>query len=148
MKNHLNAGQRKNENTKRLRVANILVADDEAHLRSFVCTIVQRMGHKPFEAPDGKQALEIYKTESIDLSIIDIHMPEMAGTEFLHEVKRLDPNAVVIMMTGAPSAETIIRTIEEEGYTYIGKPFQVDHIVGLIERGLAFRRKRLGGEEA
>ena len=61
----------------------------------------------------------------------------------LEEVKKMDPNAVVIMMTGYPSAETIIQTIEDDGYTYIAKPIKIEQIRDLIDKGLDFRKKRL-----
>jgi DNA-binding NtrC family response regulator len=49
-------------------------------------------------------------------------------------------------MTGYPSAETIIQTIEDDGYTYIAKPLEIDRVVDLIERGLEFREARLRGD--
>jgi len=51
------------------------------------------------------------------------------------------------MMTGYPSAESIIQTIEDDGYTYIAKPLKVHRIMDLIERGLEFREARLNEDE-
>jgi DNA-binding NtrC family response regulator len=101
------------------------------------------MGHTSLEAADGKEALDLFQRESVDLSIIDVNMPKMNGICYLERVKEIDPRAVVIMMTGLPSAETIIETIEDDGYTYIAKPLQIEHIQDLIRRGLDFRKKRL-----
>ena len=124
-------------------MANILIADDESGVRSFLSRLIQGMKHTTFEAGDGKEALDIFKNESIDLSLVDINMPQMNGICYLERVKEIDPKAVVIMMTGLPSAETIIETIEDDGYTYIAKPLKVDQLKDLVQRGLSFRKARL-----
>lgn len=127
-------------------MARILIVDDEPSIRSFMHELVQRLGHESIEAENGKEALDKFRRESIDLSIVDINMPKLDGIGFLEAAKQLDPNAVVIMMTGYPSAETIIQTIEDDGYTYIAKPLQVERVKDLIQRGLEFRELRLKGE--
>jgi DNA-binding NtrC family response regulator len=124
-------------------LATILIADDEPGICVLISRIIRDMGHTSFEAADGKEALDLFQRESIDLSIIDVNMPKMNGICYLERVKEIDPRAVVIMMTGLPSAETIIETIEDDGYTYIAKPLQIEQIQDLIRRGLDFRKKRL-----
>ncbi|MCK5146767.1 response regulator [bacterium] len=117
-------------------MARILVVDDEAEIRKFLSRIMKHMGHDVLEAPDGQVALTIFQDEEIDLSFVDINMPGMNGITFLEEVKVLDPSAIVIIMTGYPSADTIMKTIEDDGYTYITKPFHVEQIKDLVLRGL------------
>lgn len=128
-------------------MANILIADDEAAIRKLLSEVVKKMGHTPIEAADGKEAFDKYTNESVDLSFIDIHMPEINGIDCLERVKEIDPNAVVIVMTGYPSAETIIDTISDEGYTYLAKPLDVSRVMDLVQRGLEFREARLRGED-
>ena len=128
-------------------VANILIVDDEAHIRSLLSDVVERMGHNPLEASNGQEAFEMYQKQSVDLCLVDINMPKMNGIDCLEAVKEIDPMAVIIMMTGYPSAETIIQTIEDDGYTYIAKPLDIHRVMDLIERGLKFRESRLRGDE-
>lgn len=123
-------------------MARILIVDDEPSIRLFLSGLVERLGHKPIEAANGVDALEAFRRASFDLAIVDVHMPEMDGLRFLEEAKKIDPLCVVIIMTGYPSAETIIQTIEEDGYTYIAKPLEIERMTDLIERGLVFRRTR------
>ncbi len=118
-------------------MANILVADDEELVRSFIKRIIEGQGHKPFLAANGKTALDIFKKQHIDISFVDIRMPEMDGLTFLHEAKKINPDSVVIIITGFPSAETITETVEEEGYTYLAKPLDVQQIIDLIHAGLS-----------
>jgi DNA-binding NtrC family response regulator len=131
---------------RRYDLAKILVADDEDSFRRFVSEVIKRNGHTPVEAGDGQEALERYKVQDIDLSIIDVNMPKMSGLDYLHAVKKLDPRAVVIIMTGYPTAETIVETIEEDGYTYIAKPIKIARLADLIQRGLYSREKRMRQE--
>ncbi|MBN1780628.1 response regulator [bacterium] len=125
-------------------MAKILIADDEEGIRHYLHKIVGLMGHQSIEAVNGRDALKIFKENSIDLSIVDINMPEMDGLRFLHEAKQADPEAVIIVMTGFPSAESIVETIEDDGYTYITKPIDLVRLQDLIGRGLSIRDKRLG----
>ena len=127
-------------------MANILVVDDESSVRRLLSDVVIKMGHTPIEAANGKEAADKYREAHIDLCFVDINMPEVDGIGCLERIKEIDPEAVVIMMTGYPSAETIIETIEDDGYTYIAKPLDISRIMDLIERGLEFRAARLKGE--
>jgi len=123
-------------------LARILIADDEEAIRHYLERLIRMMGHETVLANDGKNALELFKTHAIDLSIVDINMPEMGGMEFLHGAKEADPDAVIIIMTGYPSAETIVETIEDDGYTYLAKPIDMVQLQDLIGTGLATRDKR------
>jgi two-component system response regulator PilR (NtrC family) len=117
-------------------MAQILIVDDEAEIRRFLSRIMTHMGHQVLEAPDGQAALAIFQDEHVDVSFVDINMPGMNGITFLEEAKVLDPEAIVVIMTGYPSADTIMKTIEDDGYTYITKPFHVEQIKDLVERAL------------
>ncbi len=127
-------------------MARILIADDETSVRSLLVRIVEKMGHEPVEACNGKEAFDLFRHGAFDLSLIDIQMPEMDGIGFLEHAKEIDPEAVIIVMTGFPSAETIIQTIEDDGYTYIAKPVHVDQVIDLINRGLEFRNQQKNKE--
>lgn len=121
-------------------MATILIADDEQAVRKVIIKIVKEMGHSAIEAINGKDAWTKFQKNAIDLSIVDVKMPQMDGITFLKKVKKKNPHSVVIVMTGYPSAETIIETIEDDGYTYIVKPIRISHIQDLIERGLKVQK--------
>jgi len=124
-------------------LANILIADDVDMVRRFIRRIVEDLGHTPIEAENGDVAWSKYQKQAADLCIVDVKMPEMDGVTFLRKVKEADPHAVVIMVTGFPSADSISETIEEEAYTYVTKPLKVDQMRDLIERGLEYRKAQL-----
>lgn len=124
-------------------MANVLIADDVDMVRRFLRRIVEDLGHTPIEAENGEVAWAKFQKIPMDLSIIDVKMPMMDGVTFLRKAKEVDPYAVVIMVTGFPSDETIHETIEEGAYTYVTKPLKVDQMRELIEQGLEFRRLQL-----
>lgn len=127
-------------------MATLLIADDEHTIRDYLKRIAATMGHNCIEAPDGKQALEQFQSNTVDLVILDVQMPGLDGISLLHQIKAIDPNAVVIIMTGFPSAEDIINTIEDDGYTYISKPLNLEKMKDLIVHGLDHRQKLIGEE--
>ncbi len=129
-------------------MAQILIADDQNVVRSTIAKVVRKMNHVPVEAMNGREAWEIFQGGSIALSIVDIKMPEMSGIDFLKKAKALDSDAIIIMLTGYPSAETIVETIEEDGYTYITKPVQMEQMMDLINRGLSCREQRIRKKKA
>ena len=124
-------------------MSTILIADDEVNIRNFLTRVVEGMGHQTVIAENGKDAFDQYLQNEIDISIVDVNMPQVDGIQYLEKVKEKDPNAVVIVMTGYPSAETIIETIEDDGYTYVTKPLEVDRIKDLVVHALDFRTRRL-----
>ena len=124
-------------------MATILIADDQKVVRSIISKVVQKMNHISIEASNGQEAWEIFQKGSIALSIVDIKMPKMSGIDFLKKAKALDPDAIIIILTGYPSADTIVETIEEDGYTYITKPVHIDQMKDLISRGLSCREERI-----
>jgi DNA-binding NtrC family response regulator len=124
-------------------LANILIADDVDMVRRFVRRIVEDMGHTAIEAENGEVAWLKFQKQAVDLCVVDVKMPEMDGVTFLRKAREHDPLAVVIMVTGFPSADTITETIEEEAYTYVTKPLKVDQMRDLIERGLEYRNAQI-----
>lgn len=127
-------------------MAKIMIVDDEESVRMFVKRVVEDLGHTAIEAENGVQGLDLLADHQVDLYFVDVFMPKMNGIGYLEKVKEIDPNAVIVMMTGHPSADTIVETIEDDGYTYISKPMKVEKLQDLINRGLAVRTARVKGE--
>ena len=118
----------------------VLVDDEEmvlTSLRSFLTleTDYEVLG---FDAPD--KALEAVRGRTIDLVISDYLMPEMTGIDFLLEVKKLQPFATRILLTGYADKENAIKAINEVGlYQYIEKPWDNEDLKLVIQNGLERR---------
>ena len=100
----------------------ILLVDDEAHIRKFISLLLRHLGvTRIFEAPNGSEALEVYKRESPDLVMLDVNMPVMDGIETLRALKQINPDAVVVMLTSLANRQTIDEAVALGAANYIRK---------------------------
>jgi CheY-like chemotaxis protein len=100
----------------------ILLVDDEAHIRKFISLLLRHLGvSRIMEAPNGSEALEVYKRESPDLVMLDVNMPIMDGIETLRALKALNPDAVVVMLTSLANRQTIDEAVALGAANYIRK---------------------------
>ena len=79
----------------------VLVADDEAAVRSFLRTVLERAGYEVLEAGDGKETLQRLRTQHVDLVIVDLVMPELEGIETIQILRRENPGLRIIAISGA-----------------------------------------------
>ena len=127
--------------TTNSRVPLLVIVDDEemvlASLRSFL-TLETDYELLTFDSP--LKALESIRENRIDLVISDYPMPEMTGIEFLLEVKKLQPYATRVLLTGYADKENAIRAINEVNlYQYIEKPWNNEDLKLIIQNGLERR---------
>ncbi|MCD6335759.1 MAG: response regulator [Candidatus Latescibacteria bacterium] len=115
---------------------NILIVDDDHAVAEMLSEVVKAMGKHPITAANGREGLEKFQKHSVDLVITDLKMPEMDGNVLLKEIKRIDKDAVVIVLTGYPSVDTAVETIKDGAYDYLNKPLKVAEIEVVIERAL------------
>ncbi len=115
---------------------NVLVVDDIKSIRLTLSGILGDEGYNVVLAEDGYQAIEMAKQTPFDFVFMDIKMPGINGVQTFREIKKVNPQAVVIMMT-AYSVEDLVRQALGEGaYGVVYKPFDIDKIVGMIESAL------------
>ncbi|MBE7539727.1 MAG: response regulator [Opitutaceae bacterium] len=108
----------------------ILLVDDEAHVRKFVGLIARTLGNPTLiEASNGSEALEIYQRERPDLVLLDVNMPILDGIGTLRELKKIDPDAVVIMLTSLANRQTVEESLELGASNYLRKDTPKDEIV-------------------
>ena len=112
---------------------NILVVDDVRSMRLTLGGILEDNGHNVVTAENGYQAIEAVKGTHFDLIFMDIKMPGINGVQTFREVKKLDSDAAVIMMTAYSVEDLVKEALEEGAYAVVYKPFDMDRIVALIE---------------
>jgi len=81
-------------------VANVLVVDDEAKVRTYLRRVLTNLGHEVSEAPDGAEALRLLDASAFDLVITDAYMAEMDGMELLARIQQRGLSVPVVMMSG------------------------------------------------
>ncbi|MFC1509714.1 response regulator, partial [Candidatus Omnitrophota bacterium] len=115
----------------------VLIVDDEPGVRELVENFVKHAGHTVFSAADGIEALEFIKAENFDIVISDIQMPHMDGLTLTEAILNIQPDTIVILMTGYASVNSAVEAIKKGVFDYILKPFQNIHIIlHAIQRGL------------
>jgi two-component system cell cycle response regulator len=115
----------------------ILIVDDEEVIRDLLTEHLMDEGFSVTAVPSGEAALEVFRDNPNHLVVTDIRMAGMSGIQLLEEIKKLDDEAVVIMITSHASLDTAIETLRAGAYDYIFKPFEdLDMVTEVINRGM------------
>ncbi len=119
---------------------NVLVVDDE---EDFVETLVNRLNKRKVPATgvlSGEEAIDLMKKREFDVVILDIKMPGgMDGIETLREIKKIQPLAEVLLLTGHASVETSIEGMKLGAFDYVLKPIKLEELLPKLAE--AFERK-------
>ncbi len=105
----------------------IVVADDDMYLR----TLVKKglgANYTVFEVADGGQVLDAYKKSIPDVLFLDIHMPNMDGTNVLQQILAFDPNAYIVMLSADSSRENVEITAQKGARAFLTKPFTKERL--------------------
>ena len=97
-------------------------------------------GHRVDSAPNGKSAMELVHNKSYDLVLTDLKMPDMDGLQVLSNVKDVDNDTAVILMTAYGTIEDAVQAMKKGAFDFITKPFDTEHLSVLIGRALENRR--------
>jgi DNA-binding NtrC family response regulator len=129
------------ENREQESPLSVLVVDDEELLVRSCARILEHEGFTVRTASRGREALELAGRHRPDIILTDLMLPDIDGLELLREVRLLDPEVVVIMITGFATVESSISAIKAGAYDYIPKPFTATQLQILV--GRAARQVRL-----
>ena len=119
----------------------ILIVDDEMGPRESLKMILNPY-YTVHTADRGAQAIEMLKQIPVDLVTVDLKMPGVTGINVLEKVKEHDPDIEAIIITGYGSLDTAIEGLRLGAFDYISKPFDVNHILALVRRGLERRNAK------
>ena len=119
---------------------NILIVDDEEVLQDVLTVLIRKEGHRTVSAFTGEEGLQILEREEIDLVLLDLMLPGINGMEVLRQIRRSDPDQVVVMITAFSSIETAIQAMREGAFHYIPKPFKNEEVLLTVRKGLEQRR--------
>src|SRR5437764_7870988 len=118
----------------------ILVVDDEEIMREILTTLLTREGYDVRLAASGGEGLEIARALPLDAAIVDIMMPGLDGIATLDELKRIDDDLAVIIITAYASVESAISAMKAGAFDYITKPFKNDEVLVVVRNALERRR--------
>ncbi|MBC8645924.1 MAG: sigma-54-dependent Fis family transcriptional regulator [Thermoanaerobaculia bacterium] len=118
----------------------ILVVDDEEVIRDVLQTLLEKEGCDVTTASDAGEALALFDAEPYDVVLLDLMLPDRSGLEVLRDVRRRDPDAVVVIVTAYSSIEGAIQAMREGAFHYIPKPFQNQEVLMTVRKGAEARR--------
>jgi two-component system response regulator PilR (NtrC family) len=126
----------------------VLVVDDEEVMRDVLGRVLSQAGYDVTFAETGPEAIEAARKGGFAAAILDVMLPEMGGLEVLEELKKQDPELVVLMITAFASMEMAIDAIKKGAFYFVPKPFdnqQLLHVLasGLLQRQLADENRQL-----
>jgi len=129
----------------------VLIADDEESIRWVLERALTQLGHRVLVTPNGAAALEVLRSNDVDVALVDIRMPDLSGLDLLSRVREEGIDTLLIIMTAQNTMGNAIEATKRGAYDYLTKPFDLEQVGHLVGRALALRRltrdlQRLRGE--
>ena len=120
-------------------MATVLVVDDEGEIRASLRGVLSDEGLRVLEAEDGRQALDLVRSERPELVLLDVWMPEVDGIELLRSLQDEPDRPQVIMISGHGNIETAVQATKLGAFDFIEKPFSIDALLRVVNRALEHR---------
>ena len=118
-------------------MAKILIVDDAQFMRLRCARLLSEQGYEVAEAQNGLEAVEVYRQSRPDAVLMDMTMPEMDGLTALRQIKQLDPNARVAMLTALGQQGIVLEAVKAGARDFIVKPFEAERVLAAVRRILS-----------
>ena len=112
----------------------IMVVDDAAFMRMRCKKLLTQSGYDVIEAATGTEAVEIYKKSKPDAVLLDITMPDMDGLTALKEMKKLDPDVRVAMVSAMGQQSVVMDALKSGAKDFVVKPFEADRVLATVKK--------------
>ena len=111
----------------------VLVVDDEAHIRKFVSLMIKSLGDPTvLQAANGLEALQVYERENPHLVLLDVNMPRIDGLQTLRQLKHIDPQCTVVMLTSLVNRQTVEECLHLGAAGYLRKDNPPDEMTAQL----------------
>jgi two-component system, response regulator, stage 0 sporulation protein F len=122
---------------KELTMATILVVDDEKPIQDLLRTVLETKGYRVLVAENGSEGLLLHQTDTIDVTIIDMIMPDTDGIEMLSKLTEESPDVKIVAMTGASGDMNFLDVAKQCGVRHVfAKPFDMNELLKAIQEEL------------
>src|SRR5258708_22748197 len=126
--------------------ATVLIVDDEDLIRWSLRERLKTEGYQIREAADGKTALQQFQ-EGVDLVLLDYRLPDTDGLSVLREMKVLDPDVLVVLLTSFVSVDTAVHAMKLGAFHFANTPFDLDEVAAVGGRAPRTTHQRRAGKE-
>ncbi|MCK4964970.1 MAG: response regulator [Dehalococcoidia bacterium] len=113
-------------------MARVLVVDDEESIRTALGAIVTKSGHTVALACDAQQGLKLLREEPFDVVVTDIILPRKSGVQLLADIREIESNVQVIMITGEPEVKSAAEAVRRGAFDYLAKPISRERLTKTI----------------
>jgi DNA-binding response OmpR family regulator len=120
----------------------LLVVEDDPGIRRALSEGLSDGGYVVVTAASAEEALSRLAVIAVDLALVDLKLPGMSGVDLLRELRQRSPTTVLVVMTANPTVNSAVEALRLEAYDYLLKPFTMDEVVRVVNRGLERRRQR------
>jgi DNA-binding NtrC family response regulator len=121
-------------------IASVLIVDDDSDVRSMLSAVLEDEGYSVEAVESGREAIKTCEKLPFDVALVDINLPDVKGTALLHELKRIQPRMVKIIITGEPSVENAVKGLYEKADGFITKPFDPKELLDTVRRLIAEKK--------
>ncbi|MBZ0156910.1 MAG: response regulator [Alphaproteobacteria bacterium] len=118
----------------------ILVVDDDPFVLDSASLLLGSYGNSVVSSPNGREALSHFKEGTFDVVVTDIKMPSMSGIELLEQIRSLDPQVPVILMTAYADLDIAIDAVKKGAYDFIVKPYKPEQLIHSVEKAVKYNR--------
>ena len=115
----------------------ILIVDDEPGVLEGLKDFLEDEGYEVHEALEANEGLEVFRSVRPDMVLTDLRMPGMTGIELIGEIRKLDRETPIVVVTGYGTLESAIDAIKLDVFDFITKPIDLDSLKGTLERAKA-----------
>ena len=121
----------------------VLIVDDEPGILTTLSQILADEGYRTVTTTSGEEAVHLFREQRPEVVFLDIWLPDWDGLETLQALRDIDPNAMVIMMSGHGTSETAVKAIKMGAQDYLEKPLSYDRTVRAVEDAIKTRHARV-----
>ena len=123
-------------------MSTILVVDDEEGIREVLSAILQDEGYEVRVAADGIEGLAIMESESVDLVLLDVWLPNMGGVDVLKKIKEDSPEIPVIIISGHGSIDIAVKAVKLGAFDFLEKPLSLERVTTAVKNALELEKLR------
>lgn len=114
--------------------AKVLIVDDDAHLRETLRDLLEMEGYEVFEASSGAEAMSLVASDFYHIILMDFNLTDKTGIEVIKDIRKLNKDSQILMMTAHASLDTAVRAIQESVYDFLIKPVDFNYLKNAIRR--------------
>jgi two-component system, NtrC family, response regulator HydG len=113
--------------------ANVMIVDDDQDLAESLAEFLEMSGCSVTTAANGKEAVLGHGKQDFDVTFMDVRMPIMNGVDSFFEIRKLKPDAKIVMMTGFKEA-IVTKALEAGAIGLLSKPFDIEAMLALVDK--------------